>query len=173
VNAGQLGARPSPPDGQAQAPNPDVRPASQAGGTPTHLFDAVSTQREKVLGAFDMQRNAILQAVADQREAALAPIRAVHARQAAPGQTSEGQPNIVRPPSTPPVYSAQPQPGLNRQQLIAADIVAALKAVVAEEVRVQIVLLLEAARLRESARTADASNTPKSEYPTKDSQQSA
>jgi hypothetical protein len=153
MNGEQLGARPAPSGSPPQPPQPDVQPASQAGGTPTHLFDAVSTQREKVLGAFDMQRNAILQAVADQREAALAPIRAVHERNAAP--TSEGQPNPVRPTSTPPVYSAQPQPALNRQQLIAADIVAALKAVVAEEVRVQIVLLLEAARLREGARAAD------------------
>ena len=169
MNGGQLGARPSPSGGQAQAPNPDVQPASQPGGAPTHLFDAVSTQREKVLGAFDMQRNAILQAVADQREAALAPIRAVHARQAAPGPTSEGQPNTVRPTSTPPVYSAQPQPALNRQQLIAADIVAALKAVVAEEVRVQIVLLLEAARLRENARSADVPSAPKSDHPNRDS----
>jgi hypothetical protein len=161
MNAGQLGARPG-----EQAPNPDAQPASQAGGTPTHLFDAVSTQREKVLGAFDMQRNAILQAVADQREAAMAPIRTVHTRNAAPGTIREGQPNTVRPTSAP--YPGQPQPGLSRQQLIAADIVAALKAVVAEEVRVQIVLLLEAARLRENARSADAPPA-KADHPDRES----
>ena len=100
---------------------------------PVHLYDAVSTQRDHVLGSFDAQRAAILKAVSDQREAALAPIKSVQARQSS---SSPAAPNAgVR---------GQPGPRL----LVAAEIVAQLKAMVAEEVRLQLLALLEAAVVR-------------------------
>jgi len=100
---------------------------------PVHLYDAVSTQREHVLGSFDTQRAAILKAVADQREAALAPIKSVQARQSAP---SPAAPNA----------GARGQP--NPRLLVVAEIVGQLKAMVAEEVRLQLMALLEAATVR-------------------------
>ncbi|MGD0190326.1 MAG: hypothetical protein ABSD74_06260 [Rhizomicrobium sp.] len=110
-------------------------------GRPGDVHNAASTQRDHAVNSFESQRSAILKAVDEQREAALAPIRAVQVRQGAhvPGQ----------PPQT-PTNSADPGQGapLNPHQLVALEIVAHLKALIAEEVRSQLLLLLEAATLK-------------------------
>jgi hypothetical protein len=110
----------------AAAPMPDD---AEPGAPPKHIYDAVTTQREHVLGGFDNERAALLKAVADQREAALAPVRAVQARQAAQAIAGQGNPRLMA--------------GISRQQLVAADIAATIKAMVAEEVHNQIVALLQ------------------------------
>ncbi len=155
----QAAAVPSP--GTAFGPRQSPGPTPQAANPEdkrVHVLDAASTQREQVLNSFDMQRKAILKAVADQREAALAPIKAVQARKTMQntqsGSAAAANPAVPRPAAMPAggpsASGSQPTP----QQLVAADIVAALKAMVAEEVRVQLVALLEAATLRESGRSA-------------------
>lgn len=126
---------------QAEQGAPSAEQGAAPGAAPKHLYDAVSTQRDHVLGSFDAERAAILQAVADQREAAMGPVRTVQARQAA--QLASGALGGV----------GHLPPGVGRQQLVAADIVAALKAMVVEEVRLQIAALLQAAARREPSET--------------------
>lgn len=122
----------------AAAPEATEDPNAAAGPdtTPPHLYDAVSTQREHVLNTFDTQRSSILKAVSDQREAALAPIRAVHARQTAQAAT---------PPAGPTGTACRQPLFLTRQNLVVADIVSALRAMIAEEVRAQLNALLSTA----------------------------
>jgi hypothetical protein len=115
----------------------------QSGAARTHQFEAASGQRERVVSAFDVQRDAILKAVDDQRLAAMAPIRAVQARQAQGG--------------TGRAIGAPPAPS---QQNVVADIVMTLKALVAEEVRVQLVALLAAAEARQNAARCAAEGPP-------------
>ncbi len=129
----------APPGAQQEPPAPDAAQAAQAPPPPKHLYDAVATQRDHVLDSFGAQRNAILQAVAEQRQAAMAPIHTVQARQAAQAAASSAGVAGTGGRGMPPV---------TRQQLVAADIVAALKALVAEEVRVQLRALLELADAR-------------------------
>jgi hypothetical protein len=109
-----------------------------------HIYEAASSQRDRVVTAFDIQRDAILKAVDDQRQAAMAPIRAVQVKQAQ-GGTGRA---IGAPPPAP-----------NRPQNVVADIVMTLKALVAEEVRVQLVALLSAAEARQNA-ARDTAQTP-------------
>ena len=134
------------PDADAPAPHADGQQGQAAGAPPKHLYDAVATQRDHVLDSFDAQRNAVLQAVAEQREAAMAPIHTVQARHAT--QAAASPAGAVGP-------GGRAMPPLTRQQAVAADIVAALRAMVAEEVRVQVCALLELAAQREAA-VADA-----------------
>jgi hypothetical protein len=161
------GVRPDPrPFSQTTfARSPGPPPAPQQGSEPpksgspedkrVHVLDAASTQREQVLNSFDMQRKAILKAVADQREAALAPVKAVQARKTMQntqsGSAAAANPAVSRPAAMPAGAQSAPGGQPTPQQLVAADIVAALKAMVAEEVRVQLVALLEAATLRDAA----------------------
>ncbi|MGH6871272.1 MAG: hypothetical protein ACREHE_07185 [Rhizomicrobium sp.] len=106
---------------------------AKAGAVP--LMDAVTTQRESVLSGFDSQREAIIKAVEEQRRAAMASGSTAQARQ-------QGRPAV-------PVSGVP-----NRQQSVAADIVATLKAMVAEEVRTQLLALLAAAEARQAATAA-------------------
>lgn len=119
---------------------------------PKHLYDAVATQRDHVLSAFDTQKAAVLQAVAEQREAAIQPVRDVQARQAA--QDGPAPAGLAGGGRIPPVAP--------RQQAVAADIVATLKVLIAEEVRAQLLALLDAASQRQAAVQASAqpSSTP-------------
>jgi hypothetical protein len=117
-----------------------------APGQPIHLHEAATQQRDRTVTGFDAQREAILKAVEEQRLAAMSPIRAAQQRQTqahpaqplAPGMTAAG--------------TAQP----NRTQAVLADIVLTLKAMVAEEVRLQLVALLAAAEARQKS----AAQTP-------------
>ncbi|HEY2068066.1 MAG TPA: hypothetical protein VGG48_00805 [Rhizomicrobium sp.] len=119
-------------------------------GGKAHLYEAVANQRERVLTGFDSQRDAIVRAVDEQRMAAMAPIYAVQGNVAA-GRPA-GQPAAGRP--------GYPAP--NQQSSVAADIVMTIKAMVAEEVRSQILALLQAADSKQRAATeaADAQPVP-------------
>ncbi|HTQ13439.1 MAG TPA: hypothetical protein VMH86_06145 [Rhizomicrobium sp.] len=97
------------------------------------LLDAVATQRESVLSTFDTQREAIIKAVDEQRRAAMN-----HAG------TAPARPAAAR-PGVPPSQAQQ-----LRQQEVVRDIVATLKALVAEEVRSQLIALLSAAEARQN-----------------------
>jgi len=120
-------------------PAPEQTNGSEGGEPRVHLYDAVSTQREQVLKGFDVQREAILKAVADQHEAALAPIRAVQARQAG-GTTITGVDGRVLGPRGTPSAA-------DRTQTI-TEIAVAIRAIVAEEVRAQLTALLQDADTR-------------------------
>ena len=145
------------------APDSGARSSAEAAAPgvqtqkPTHLYDAVSTQRDHVVGSFEMQRNAILKAVADQREAALAPIKAVRERQSQQPAARDGSAQAACRPGVAPaenIRRSRSHAALSQQELVASDIVATLKALVAEEVRVQLLILLEAATLKENTRSA-------------------
>src|SRR5207237_6541630 len=76
-------ASPDEPALPGEGPAHETPPSAPAADEPRiHLYEAVSTQRDKVLNSFDEQRAAILKAVADQRSAALAPITAVNVKRA-------------------------------------------------------------------------------------------
>jgi len=118
--------------------------APEQGDRPVHLYDAVATQRDHVLKSYDTQRSAIMQAVAEQREAAVAPIRSVQQRQiaresgSATAKTLEQQ-TAGMPPGASVLPPQRPNASavFTRQQLVAADIAATLRAMIAEEVRRQ------------------------------------
>lgn len=129
------------------SPAPEQVQASEGGEPRVHLYDAASTQREQVLKGFDTQREALLKAVADQHEAALAPIRAVQARQTGGAATAGVDGRVLGPRGTPTTA--------DRTQLI-SEIAVAIRAIVAEEVRMQLTTLLQDAdaRLRAQPPTA-------------------
>lgn len=138
----------SPPHERPPAP-----PTQEADERRIHLYEAVSTQRDKVLDSFDAQRAAILKAVADQRTAALAPIMAVNTKRAAKERTAPTMTAAM--PSPPNVNTASSssmigaggrrQLMIGARQAVAAQIVAALKMLVAAEVRAQLDAVLRAA----------------------------
>jgi hypothetical protein len=132
-------AAPSPTAANGEGAAAPEAPASEPR---VHLYDAVSTQRERVLKGFDTQREAILKAVADQHQAALAPIHAVQARQAA-GTMAGGVDGRVLGPRG----SAAPASMAERTHMI-AEIAAAIRVLVAEEVRSQLTTLLQDANGR-------------------------
>lgn len=161
VRDGRLGD--SGPDATNQSPPPGTE------DRPVHLYDAVATQRDQVLNAYDAQRSALLQAVAEQREAATAPIRAVRERQAMQAAASAGlRPADLQRAGGPlganPLAAHKPygSTAQARQQLVAADIVATLKMMIAEEVRAQLCALLNAAdeRLAKAAAAARTDTVP-------------
>lgn len=123
-------------------PAPQAQPVSPPPNTERriHLYDAASTQRESVMKGFDSQREALMQAVADQREAALAPIRAVNARQAAVAGV-DGR--VLGPRGNSPAALS----AADKTQAI-TEIAAAIRAIVAEEVSLQIATLLRDADAR-------------------------
>jgi hypothetical protein len=118
--------------------------AGVAPGPPVHLYEAASSQRERVVTGFDAQREAILKAVDDQRRAAMAPIQAAQTRQTQPGAPRPIQAQAA-------AMNPAPSPAATRQQAVVADIVMTLKAMVAEEVRAQLVALLAAADARQKS----------------------
>jgi|WetSurMetagenome_2_1015567.scaffolds.fasta_scaffold526378_1 hypothetical protein len=118
----------------------DAAAAPPAGDGRVHIYDAASTQREQVLKGFDRQREALLKAVDDQREAALAPIRTVQTRQAGGTATAGVDGRVLGPRG-----GAAPLPGADRTM---AEIVIAIRAIVAEEVRFQLAALLQNADAR-------------------------
>jgi hypothetical protein len=137
------GEPPSPSESPPQESSP---PSPAADEARIHLYEAVSTQRDKVLDSFDAQRAAILKAVADQHAAALAPIMAVNAKRATQPRaapTTHG-PMLPSAGSATPSGSSTTQAGARRQLIIAVrraaaeEIVAALKTLVAAEVRAQL-----------------------------------
>lgn len=135
MSADVPGPPPQPAPSEAPARDPAAPPSAAAEGAapqdaPKHLYDAIATQRDHTLGAYDTQKAAIVQAVAEQREAMVQPVRNVQARQA----TTAGLAGGARIPPLPA-----------RQHAVAADIVATLKALIADEVRSQVHALLDAA----------------------------
>lgn len=133
---------------QAQSGSPPPTPERRI-----HLYDAASTQRDSVMKGFDNQREALMQAVADQREAALAPIRAVNARQAAVAGV-DGR--VLGPRgNTQTALTAA-----DKSQTI-SEIAATIRAIVAEEVCLQIAALLRDADPRvRSGNQQPTSNDP-------------
>jgi len=100
-----------------------------------------------VLTSFDTQRAAILKAVADQRAAAVAPILAVQARLAAGqaiGPAATQAANATEIGRAAANAAPRLQANLNRPHAVAAEIVATIKLLVAEEVRVQLQAVLRA-----------------------------
>ncbi len=97
------------------------------------------SQRDRVLNAYDAQRAAVLKMVNDQRTATLS---------SAPARGGQGgAPGTPLPPGmgTGALGAGnRPQVVGHRRDLVAADIVAAVKALVAEEVRNQLHALLRA-----------------------------
>jgi hypothetical protein len=126
--------------------SPGAQQPGVAPGQPVPLYDAASTQREKVVTGFDAQRQAILKAVDDHRLAAMAPIRAAQMQQAQDGARPVGQ----------PAAAANPNTAAARQQAVIAEIVMTLKTMVAEEVRTQLVALLAAADQRQKSLAQEA-----------------
>jgi hypothetical protein len=102
--------------------------------------EAAEIYRNEALNAFETQRAAILQAISDHRAQALGTVQAAR--------------------SSPQNSSRAPSQNLAEQrQQVSASIVAALKEMVAAEVRAQLLILLEAASMREKARL-DVGNSP-------------
>jgi hypothetical protein len=132
---------PDQPNGQEAAAPP--------AGERVHIYDAASTQRENVLKGFDKQREALLKAVDDQREAALAPIRAVQTRQTAGTATAGVDGRVLGPRGG---ASAATQSMADRT---IAEIAAVIRAIVAEEVRLQLTALLQNADARVRAAPPD------------------
>ena len=129
------------------AHEPPPSPAIPAADEPRiHLYEAVSVQRDKVLNSFDAQRAAILKAVADQRTAALAPIAAVNVKRATqerapPTKTAAlSSPRNIDSASSNSTIKAGGRRRLmiGARQAIAAQIVGALRMLVAAEVRAQL-----------------------------------
>ncbi len=112
-----------------------------AAGQP--LISAVATQREGVLSSFDAQRDAIIRAVDEQRQAAM-------------NSTKGGQPHIAGRPIGHPAPQA---PAPTRQQII-GEIVQTLKALVAEEVRMQLLALLAAADAKQKSTAQTPASPP-------------
>lgn len=102
--------------------------------------EAAAIYRNDALNAFEAQRSAILQAIADHRMQAL------------------GSTETMRAPAQNPPRNHAQNPSEQRN-LVALNIVAALKEMVAEEVRTQLLVLLDAASVRERAR-ADTGPAP-------------
>ena len=125
---------------------PETAVPPPAGERRVHIYEAASDQREKVMKGFDTQREALLKAVADQRESALAPIRAVQSRQAAVAGV-DGR--VLGPRGNAMALS---QTAVERNQTI-AEIAAAIRALIAEEVTAQLTLLLRDADARVRAAT--------------------
>ncbi len=132
-------AAPSTPPIAAAPPQPAAQERR------VHVYEAVANQRSNVLSSFDAQRAAIFKAVADQRQAALAPILAVQAKMTTPGAAA-------------PVRSTASGGQVTPQQLIVADIVMALKALVAEEVRLQLGARLGASQPTDAAPPTDGAS---------------
>jgi len=144
-------------------------PAPEQGDRPVHLFDAVATQRDHVLNSYETQRSAIMQAVAEQREAAVAPIRSVQQRQGAQeggsprARFTDAQAAGIAPGSAAlPLQRQNVSAAAARQQLVAADIAATLRTMIAEEVGRQLSALLDAADRRVAERAAAHDNVPSS-----------
>lgn len=112
-----------------------------AAGQP--LISAVATQREGVLNSFDAQRDAIIRAVDEQRQAAM-------------NSTKGGQPQMA---GRPIGHTAPPPPAPSRQQII-GEIVQTLKALVAEEVRMQLIALLAAADAKQKSAAQPPASPP-------------
>jgi hypothetical protein len=108
-----------------------AQPGTEADERRVHLLEAAADQRERVLTSFTDQREAIMKAVADQRAAAVAPIDAVRARL---GGTS-----LRRPPQ--PLSTKAPAAA--EAGGVVAEIVTILKALIADEVRLQLRNLLQ------------------------------
>jgi len=146
-------AGPQPAEPSATAPPPGAPPhgpaaAGAAADRRVHVYEAAAHQRERVMSSFDAQRAAILKAVADQRMAALAPIMSVQAKMATSNAASAGAAPEARPamgPAGAAALGAGRLPGFTPQQLVAADIVAAFKTMIADEVRAQLAARLQSA----------------------------
>ena len=114
-------------------------------------FDAATGQRERVMSTFDSQRSAIIRAVDEQRLAAMAPIHAMQG-QVMQGQAMQGQPiqsqAAVRQAAAAP---RAPSAAASQQSAVVAEIVLTIKALVAEEVRGQLLSLLQAADSKQRA----------------------
>jgi len=130
--------------GESSTHEPAPPPTPEADERRIHLYEAVSTQRDKVLGAFDAQRAAILKTVDDQRTAALTPIMAVNAKRATqpasappPGRTGASGSSVIG-------AGGRRQLMIEAQRAVAAQIVATLKMLVAAEVRAQLAGTLQA-----------------------------
>lgn len=107
------------------------------------LISAVATQREGVLSSFDAQRDAIIRAVDEQRQAAM-------------NSTKGVQPQMA---GRPIGHSAPQPPAPSRQQII-GEIVQTLKALVAEEVRAQLLALLAAAEAKQNSNAQPPASPP-------------
>ncbi|TXL73139.1 hypothetical protein FHP25_22160 [Vineibacter terrae] len=130
----QSGAPPPSPPGTSSGPSAEQAPASPPPERRVHLFDAAESQRARVLSSFDSQREAILKAVADQRTAALAPIQAVRTRMAQVPPSLRG--------ILPGDGRAAAPAGMDQRAIVAAQIIADLKVLIAEEVGRQLLILL-------------------------------
>ena len=123
---------------------PPPPPQPVADESRIHLYEAVSTQRDKVLDSFDTQRAAVLKAVADQRAAALAPITAVNEKRAMQLRAGAATSLPLLPSHIAATGNGMIGAAGRRQlvaesrRVVAAQIVASLKALVAAEVRAQL-----------------------------------
>ena len=163
---------PTSPDEPAlpgEGPAHEAPPSAPAADEPRiHLYEAVSTQRDKVLDSFDAQRAAILKAVADQRSAALAPITAVNVKRATHPRPVPTNAAIPPSPGNLAASSTSMIGTRERRQLmadvrqaVAAQIVAALKLLVAGEVRAQLdAALLASPAPRERSQSASGDTEP-------------
>lgn len=136
--------------------------AGVAPAPPVHLNEAAA-QRDRLVANYDAQREALLKAVEEQRQAAMAQVRT---RQA---PTPNLAPNTAASPvmnpalntagaAVNPAVAAQlaanpAAQAVSRQQAVIADIVLTLKAMIAEEVRNQLVALMAAADARQKSLT--------------------
>ena len=164
---------------RSATPTPEAKPgAGPQGAAPqsaaaeqrVHLYEAVSTRRDQALDAFSGQRAAILKAVADQREAALAPIRAVQAKQTNKAVAAAAASGLT---GAAPMAGAlagdaalggkedRRQSLLQLRRSIADGIVATIRTLVAAEVRAQLAAALPQPIDRIAAPDGnDASETP-------------
>ncbi len=151
----QPGVPPTSQPGTSPGPSAEQAPGSPPPERRVHLFDAAESQRARVLSSFDSQREAILKAVADQRTAALAPIQAVRARM------------TQAPPSLRGLLPGDGRAaGMDQRAIVAAQIIADLKVLIAEEVGRQLLLLLAPPHdSRVPDPSADAASDPKIPQP--------
>jgi len=130
--------------------------AGVAPAPPVHLNEA-SAQRDRLVANYDAQREALLKAVDEQRQAAMAHVRLRQTPQSNTTTSPAMNPalnaaNAAINPTLAAQMAANPvAQAAARQQAVIADIVLTLKAMIAEEVRSQLIALMAAADARQKS----------------------
>jgi hypothetical protein len=153
--------------GDAPASAATLDPAQQPEEPRIHVYGAAASQRERVLSSFHEQRDAIFKAVAEQRAATAAPIEAVRAQLSGLGRSPAGRDAPLGASPAPAVAARQrgaaatPEP----RRAVAAEIVASLKQLIAEEVQRQLQLAFAALECAPGTSTPRNTSDPTPPFP--------